>query len=171
MEVGKMDYQLSRSDLEQVVREAVEDLRGQASQCHVTLVQLPAPSRLLAEMDPFRIGQVVRNLLANAIKFSPRGSRVEIGFSLTPGQPGLVNVYVRDHGPGVPPGEQERIFDKFIQSSLTKTGAGGTGLGLAISREIISAHQGLISVHNAADGGAIFSFTLPQTHSVSHKES
>ncbi len=171
MEVGKMDYQLSRSDLEQVVREAVEDLRGQAGKCHVTLVQLPAPARLQAEMDPFRIGQVVRNLLANAIKFSPSGSRVEIGFNLTPGQPALLHVSVRDHGPGVPQSEQERIFDKFIQSSLTKTGAGGTGLGLAISREIINAHQGVISVRNAADGGAIFSFTLPQTHSVPHKES
>ena len=171
MEVGKMDYQFSRNDLEQVVREAVEDLRGHAGKCHVTLVQLPAPSRLLAEMDPFRIGQVVRNLLANAIKFSPSGSRVEIAFKLTPGQPALLHVSVRDHGPGVPQSEQERIFDKFIQSSLTKTGAGGTGLGLAISREIISAHHGVISVRNAADGGAIFSFTLPQTHSVQHKES
>lgn len=171
MEVGKMDYQFSRSDLEQVVREAVEDLRGHAGKCHVTLVQLPAPARLQAEMDPFRIGQVVRNLLANAIKFSPGGSRVEISFNLTPGQPALLHMSVRDHGPGVPQGEQERIFDKFIQSSLTKTGAGGTGLGLAISREIISAHHGVISVRNAADGGAIFSFTLPQTHSVPHKES
>jgi signal transduction histidine kinase len=68
---------------------------------------------------------------------------------------------VIDHGPGIPPHELETIFDKFIQSSTTKTGAGGTGLGLAICREIIHAHLGEIRAKNGPEGGAIFSFTLP----------
>lgn len=170
MEVGKMDYQFGPHDLEQVVREAVEDLRGQAGKHGVSLVMLAAPQAMVAEIDPFRIGQVMRNLLSNAIKFSPKSSRVDIGFSLSHAPDAPLSITVRDHGPGVPPGEQARIFDKFIQSSLTKTGAGGTGLGLAISREIVLAHHGLLSVHNAADGGAIFSLTLPRRQGDKHKE-
>lgn len=170
MEVGKMDYQMTRNDLEQVVREAVEDLRGQAGKHGVSLLLPAPPAPMMAEVDPFRIGQVMRNLLSNAIKFSPQGGRVEIGYAISQATPVMLTITVRDHGPGVPPGEQERIFDKFIQSSLTKTGAGGTGLGLAISREIVQAHQGLLSVHNAADGGAIFSLTLPQRQEAKYKE-
>lgn len=170
MEVGKMDYQFGRHDLEQVVREAVEDLRGQAGKHGVQLLLAAAPQSMVAEVDPFRIGQVMRNLLSNAIKFSPKAGRVEIGFSLRHAPDALLTITVRDYGPGVPAGEQERIFDKFIQSSLTKTGAGGTGLGLAISREIVLAHHGLLSVHNAADGGAIFSLTLPQRQQRQAKE-
>ena len=170
MEVGKMDYQMVRTDLEQVVRDAVEDLRGQASKHGIQLLIQPPEQAMQAEIDAFRIGQVMRNLLSNAIKFSPHGGRVEIGYAWRQAPGTLLTITVRDHGPGVPPGEQERIFDKFIQSSLTKTGAGGTGLGLAISREIVLAHHGLLSVHNAADGGAIFSLTLPQQQDAKHKE-
>lgn len=170
MEVGKMDYQMVRTDLEQVVRDAVEDLRGQASKHGIQLLIQPPEQAMQAEIDAFRIGQVMRNLLSNAIKFSPHGGRVEIGYAWRQVPAPLLTITVRDHGPGVPPGEQERIFDKFIQSSLTKTGAGGTGLGLAISREIVLAHHGLLSVHNAADGGAIFSLTLPQQQDAKHKE-
>src|SRR5574343_953249 len=144
MEVGKMDYQFSRNDLEQVVREAVEDLRGQASKHGIQLLIQPPEQAMQAEIDAFRIGQVMRNLLSNAIKFSPHGGRVEIGYAWRQIPAPLLTITVRDHGPGVPPSEQERIFDKFIQSSLTKTGAGGTGLGLAISREIVLAHHGLL---------------------------
>ena len=170
MEVGKMDYQMARNDLEQVVREAVEDLRGQASKHGIQLLIQPPAHAMHADIDAFRIGQVMRNLLSNAIKFSPHGGRVEIAYAVRQAPATLLTITVRDHGPGVPPGEQERIFDKFIQSSLTKTGAGGTGLGLAISREIVLAHHGLLSVHNAADGGAIFSLTLPQQQDAKHKE-
>ena len=72
-----------------------------------------------------------------------------------------VEFTLRDHGPGIPESELEAIFDKFIQSSKTKSGAGGTGLGLAICREIIQGHDGKIWASNAPDGGAIFHFILP----------
>ena len=69
---------------------------------------------------------------------------------------------VRDQGVGIPPGEEARIFDKFIQSSATKTGAGGTGLGLAITQEIIRGHHGAISARNHPDGGAEFEIRIPR---------
>ncbi len=68
---------------------------------------------------------------------------------------------VQDQGPGIPPDELEAIFDKFIQASSTKTGAGGTGLGLAISREIIDAHGGRIWAANASEVGTIFTIEIP----------
>ena len=70
-------------------------------------------------------------------------------------------VGVRDHGVGIPEAELETIFDQFVQSSRTKTGAGGTGLGLAICREIVTAHQGRIWAENRPEGGAALFFTLP----------
>jgi signal transduction histidine kinase len=75
-----------------------------------------------------------------------------------------LTVYVSDQGMGVPEGELEAIFDKFVQSSKTTSGAGGTGLGLAICREIIGAHQGTIKAINLPEGGAQFAFELPLHH-------
>ena len=69
---------------------------------------------------------------------------------------------VRDEGVGIPPGEEKRIFDKFVQSSATKTGAGGTGLGLAISQEIILGHRGTITARNHPNGGAEFELRIPR---------
>jgi two-component system, sensor histidine kinase ChiS len=68
---------------------------------------------------------------------------------------------VKDRGVGIPENELKSVFDKFIQSSGTKTGAGGTGLGLAICNEIIKDHRGEICAENNREGGAVFSFMLP----------
>jgi len=73
---------------------------------------------------------------------------------------------VKDEGLGIPADEQEFIFDKFIQSSKTKTGAGGTGLGLSICKEIVEDHDGKIWAENNPDGGATFSFMLPYKQEV-----
>ncbi|MFC3531847.1 ATP-binding protein [Vogesella facilis] len=170
MEVGRMEYQMQRSDLQQVVRDCLDELKGLADQHAIALLYVPQAYPVVLEMDPFRIGQVVRNLLSNAIKFSPHGARVTLDIQSGPESEAPVRLEVRDYGPGVPEDERERIFDKFIQSSLTKTGAGGTGLGLAICREIIHAHGGDISVHNASGGGAVFSVSLPRRQQGPHKE-
>jgi signal transduction histidine kinase len=69
---------------------------------------------------------------------------------------------VTDQGIGIPEDELELVFDKFVQSSKSKTGAGGTGLGLAICREIVVAHRGTISAHNDSKGGAVFEILLPR---------
>jgi signal transduction histidine kinase len=97
-------------------------------------------------------------LLGNAVKFSPEGSTIAIRMQH---DERCAVVTIRDHGTGVPEEELDTIFDKFIQSSRTRTGAGGTGLGLAICRAIIEAHEGRIWAENASDGGAVFSIALP----------
>ncbi len=108
--------------------------------------------------DAVRLAQVFRNLLSNAIKFSRPGGRLEIACETRPDE---VLWSVRDEGPGIPNEELEQIFEKFQQSSRTRTGAGGTGLGLAICREIVNAHQGKIWATNHPDGGACFHVELP----------
>jgi len=109
-------------------------------------------------LDIDKIKQVLRNLLDNAIKFSPEGGIIDVSVCLVGSS---VRVSVCDQGPGIPQDELEAVFDKFVQSSKTKTGAGGTGLGLAICDEIIAAHRGRIWAENRPEGGAVFSFEIP----------
>lgn len=118
-----------------------------------------AGTGLWAAADDFRLQQVLRNVLANAIRFAPAGS--DIGVTWRCDGPDGVCVQVRDHGPGIPAGELETIFESFVQSSRTKDGSGGTGLGLAICRKIMAAHRGHISARNHPAGGAVFEFRLP----------
>jgi PAS domain S-box-containing protein len=162
MEVGRMEYKMADEDLARHLREICDELTGMAENNDLHIETDIAPQPLIAHFDSLRIGQVMRNLLSNAIKFSPPSSRilVKAGIVQSAGYP-VVRVQVADQGSGIPVNELESIFDKFIQSSSTKTGAGGTGLGLAICREIIHAHQGEIFAENIPGGGAEFSFTFP----------
>ncbi|GAH31182.1 unnamed protein product, partial [marine sediment metagenome] len=118
-------------------------------------------------LDAEKIKQVLRNLLNNAIKFSPDGGAIDVAIGRTDNS---VRVSVRDQGPGIPPDELEAVFDKFMQSSKTMTGAGGTGLGLAICQEIVAAHKGRIWAENRPEGGAVFSFEIPLSLNVYTQE-
>jgi len=108
--------------------------------------------------DVERTKQVVRNLLSNAVKFSPDGGEIHV--KLRRVDESLL-LTVRDEGPGIPADELEAVFDKFVQSSKTRTGGGGTGLGLSISREIVSGHSGRIWTEQGEEPGAIFFVQLP----------
>ena len=114
-------------------------------------------------IDTQQFHHAIQNLLANAIKFSQNDGTITVGFSdAMIGRREALALSVRDHGIGIPPGEEERIFDKFVQSSATKTGAGGTGLGLAITLEIIRGHNGTITARNHPEGGALFEIRIPR---------
>ncbi|WP_348690159.1 sensor histidine kinase, partial [Acidovorax soli] len=118
-----------------------------------------ADEPLVGRVDPLRMHQAVRNVVANAIRFSPEGGVLEIAAQAV--SPQACALTVADRGPGIPPAELESIFEAFVQSSLTKDGAGGTGLGLAICRKIVDVHGGHISATNRAGGGALFTIRLP----------
>ncbi len=107
-------------------------------------------------VDDVLLGQVLWNLLENAAKYTPPGSPLELaGFE----QQGAVIIEVRDRGPGVPPGEEERIFEKFYRGKSDN--ARGAGLGLPICRAIVEAHRGTIQALPRAGGGATFRISLP----------
>ena len=117
--------------------------------------------------DEERFKQVIRNLLSNAVKFSPNGGTIHVRARRV-GKTCLISV--RDEGPGIPPDELEMVFDKFMQSSKTKSGSGGTGLGLAICREIVAGHHGRIWAENNAQKGCIFYCELPLAPAVEDDE-
>ncbi len=112
------------------------------------------------------------HLLTNASKFAPEGRDIVVTVHPTTILPvvdgqhaapaSALEISVRDQGPGIPEGELESIFEKFVQSSRTRTGAGGKGLGLAICRQIIRLHGADIRAANHPDGGAVFTFQLPR---------
>ena len=112
-----------------------------------------------AIVDHDKLQQVMRNLLGNALKFTPEESTIE--FSVVEVGAGRIRISVADQGPGVPPEELDAVFDKFVQSSATKNDGGGTGLGLSISREIVERHGGRIWAENRPRGGAVFHFEVP----------
>ncbi len=120
-------------------------------------VSVDLPSSLpLVPMDSLLIEQVFINLLENAIKYANHGGRIDISAET---RDGSVVVSVADRGPGIPAGEEERIFDKF--GRLGDGSGGGVGLGLAICRGIVLAHGGRIWAEARTGGGAAFRFALP----------
>jgi signal transduction histidine kinase len=158
LEAGKMTFNYDMVDLSQLLKQIGEECQTLSDARQLTLTyDLPLTSQDVLS-DAAKIQQVARNLLSNAIKFTPERGTIQIGLHHTP-QGAIVSIV--DQGPGVPEAERETIFDKFVQSSLSKTGAGGTGLGLAICHEIIASHQGRIWVENHPAGGAKFIFILP----------
>ena len=105
--------------------------------------------------------RLLLTLLDNAVKYTPAGTPIDISATA---RDGVVTVEVADRGPGIPAGEEMKIFDKFYRSS-SATQASGVGLGLTISRGILTAHGGRITAQNRPGGGALFRFTLPITGS------
>lgn len=110
------------------------------------------------ELDYLMIDQVLTNLLENALRYTPANSPIEITASANATE---LMISVADRGPGIPPEDLERIFDKFYRVSGRARTPGGSGVGLAVCRGLIEAHHGRIWAENRADGGAIFRFTLP----------
>jgi len=150
---------LQRQDLAPLLAEVVRELGPLAAPRGLRIDCEGVPAHLPAEVDAFRIQQVVRNVLANALRFAPAGSSIEVG-AVDRGSSGI-ELTVRDHGPGIPPDELDSVFEAFVQSSRTEDGSGGTGLGLTISRKIMSAHGGGIEAGNAPGGGALMKLFLP----------
>jgi len=162
LESGKMPYNIAIHDLVKGVQQAISEFTAMAAAKGITLQFRFTKERQPAWYDPDRISQVLRNLLSNAIKFSKNGSEVTIDmaddFVQINGQAhGAVKISIIDQGVGVPADELETIFDKFIQSSKTNTGAGGTGLGLAICRQIVDGHYGAtLTAESGKQGGMTF---------------
>jgi len=171
LESGRSDLALAPTDLAQLLHQASAQLESLllAHKLQIEIVTLVPDSAISA--DATRLTQVIFNLLSNAIKFSPEQStiRIELDSAELPFgrraadngmQPAMAIRFI-DSGVGIPAGELDSIFEKFEQSSATRTGAGGTGLGLAITRAIVLQHRGTIVANNNIGGGACFTVTLP----------
>jgi two-component system sensor histidine kinase KdpD len=144
--------------LEEIVGSALLRMRRELER-HSVRIEIPADLPLLY-VDGVLLEQVLVNLLENADRYTPDGSEIEIHARRVANG---VEIRVLDHGPGLPPGDEARVFEKFYRGGGTTTADGrrGVGLGLAICQAIVEAHRGRISARNRSEGGAEFTISLP----------
>jgi PAS domain S-box-containing protein len=158
IESGRLTIQTESISLVSISDAVITEFEVAAANKGLLLERCYADSSTVVA-DPVRLAQALRNVLANAIRFSPRGGRV--GVETRGCGPGLLRLEISDQGPGIPADELEAVFDRFTQSSRTKTGAGGTGLGLPIARGILELHGGRLWAERLAQGGSRFVMELP----------
>jgi two-component system sensor histidine kinase KdpD len=154
LDAGRLQLKLDWCDVGEVIGVAAQ----RSGDCLVERalnIEVP-PDLPLVQMDFVLMEQVLVNLLDNACSYSPPDAPITIEATL---HDGMLNIAVQDGGRGIPPGDLERVFDKFYRVPGTATG--GTGLGLAICRGLVEAHGGTLRAENAASGGARFTVCLP----------
>jgi two-component system sensor histidine kinase MprB len=137
--------------LDDLARDAIE--RAQRRARGIRFEQRLGTSVVYADAE--RLGRAISNMLDNACKWSPEGGTIEVEVALG-------RVTVRDHGPGFPPGDLDKVFDRFWRADDAR-GTPGSGLGLAIVQRVAEEHGGTAVASNAEDGGAVVSLQLPET--------
>jgi PAS domain S-box-containing protein len=155
---GKLQMNKNRFRLDHLIRETVEDIQATVETNHRLIVKGELTKTIVA--DKYRIGQVLTNLITNAVKYSPEANRVNI--DLKDG-PEAAIIDIKDFGLGIVPKEQAHIFERFyrIKNSRTDGSSPGLGLGLYIASEIVKFHGGKISVRSKPGKGSVFSVILP----------
>ena len=172
LEAGRSTMNCTPTDILSLERSLRSGAEGLLAAKHLQVhVDVRTPDTRVV-VDAQRISQVLLNLPSNAIKFSPEHGVLTWVLADDTWQDGsemrrVLRISLEDQGVGIPEAELDAIFDKFVQSSKTKSGAGGTGLGLAICREIVNAHGGRITARNTPLGAA-FDVLLPRTFDAPH---
>jgi signal transduction histidine kinase len=161
LDSGLVLLDLRPDDVRSAVESAVEQATPTARRRGVQLTADIPGEAIRVRHDPVRIGQVVTNLVGNALKFTPRGGTVKVGVRGT--REGGAEITVADSGVGIDPAELPRIFDRFFRGSRASEARGsGSGLGLAIVRSIVEMHGGTVDVDSQLGAGSTFTVTLPQ---------
>jgi signal transduction histidine kinase len=157
MESGQMTLNRERTDINALIADAADRLSATAGRHPIKLNR--DPELPLIDMDADKIKQVLLNLLSNAVKYSPDGGAITITTRIAGG---MVHVFVRDEGMGIPPDSLEKVFERYsrLESGATRY-IQGTGLGLPISRQIVEMHGGRAWVESTLGEGSVFQFTLP----------
>src|SRR5205814_2479825 len=153
---GRFELELDTADLSSIAASVVEQSAEALSEARCS-VTLNAPAPVTGHWDRLRLEQVVTNLLNNAMKYGA-GAPIEITVS---GSDSQGQISVRDHGIGIAPAHQARVFDQF-ERAVSKKDFSGLGLGLWICGQIVSLHGGTIGLQSEAGAGAAFTVTLPR---------
>lgn len=160
IEAGKIDLKPTHLSLVALAQEVTESIRPVAVEKLISLEVASPENSATAWADRDKITQVLMNLVGNAVKFTPAHGKVSVAIQRNGDQ--WMKISVTDTGPGIPPEEARKIFDRFYQVAQTgNQKAKGTGLGLAISRALVEMHGGKIWVESGMGRGSTFSFILP----------
>lgn len=171
IESGRMDLHFRACHIPVLLNEVKQNFAPILNDKNLTILLLRQTNEVIVDCDSFRMGQVLQNILSNAIKYSSPNDTIEVIIKAdhlvadSEAQKALT-IEIKDRGIGIPEDEIDSIFEEFVQSSLTNDGSGGTGLGLSISKKIIICHQGKIRASNNPEGGATVSITIPLKQSV-----
>ncbi len=159
---GQLRIDPAPVDLVRVVTQALDTLKPAAAAKQVVIDWTPPDEDCTLLGDATRLQQVVWNLVANGVKFTPEGGRVSVRLRCAVG---TLAIEVTDSGPGIPPAFLPYVFERFRQAdSSTKRQHGGLGLGLAIVRHLVELHDGEVRAENAPEGGARVIVSLPRQH-------
>jgi signal transduction histidine kinase len=165
LDTGQAELRPVPTDLNALLKVLVGDRARLIGRKGLKLELLPEAGLPLVQADPQYLMQVMTNLLANAVNYTPAGGRITL--VTAPGAwdgHSYVTLVVRDTGPGIPEEEQQHIFDRFYRGVAARaTGVAGTGLGLAISGDIMALHGGRLTVHSVVGSGSSFTLWLPLT--------
>ncbi|MDR6986158.1 two-component system OmpR family sensor kinase [Paenarthrobacter nitroguajacolicus] len=157
--------QLKPVDLQLLAHDAMVDTKASSGDRSITLTGLDGPSPTAAPVqgDEAKLRQVIGNLVGNALRYTPDGSPIELAVGVRTTPEGSFSVIeIRDHGPGIPDAETNKIFERFYRSDTSRTReTGGSGLGLAIVAAIVGSHGGTVRVTETDGGGATMVVSLP----------
>ena len=160
IETGQIKMRFAETNLYSLASDVLEDLRGKANKKDITLAIEGPVRKVLVYADGQRIGQVLTNLVSNAIKHSDEGSEVVVAFTV---RKKTVITAVKDTGEGIPAEHINRIFERFYRVDKSRSREkGGTGLGLAIVKHILDGHNTRAEVESTPGKGSTFSFKLPR---------
>jgi PAS domain S-box-containing protein len=158
IEAGRLELRREVFDIEPALDEVLASVRPQSALRSIA-INTSVPESFALEADRVRFKEILYNLLSNAVKFTPEGGRIDVSALRRDGQ---AEISVADSGVGIPPSEQEFIFQTFYQVGATTKGIReGTGLGLAITRRLVEMHGGRIWVESEVGKGSRFTFTIP----------
>jgi two-component system sensor histidine kinase BaeS len=159
-DAGQLQLEKIHSDLAKIVENVAEHFKPKAAIEQIEIVIDKVGNDYMTWVDVGRIEQIVNNLLSNALRYTPRGGRVEISMVSTPD---LSIVSVHDSGEGIPPEALPHVFERFYRADRSRSRMeGGSGLGLAIARQLAVAHGGNLKAENHPLGGAVLILSLPR---------
>jgi signal transduction histidine kinase len=158
-DAGRLSIRPQPTEVAPLVEDVVRTMRAQTEAASQRLTEQVEPGLPLINVEPDRIRQILVNLLTNAHEYTPEGASISVAARALGAE---VEISVSDDGPGIPPDQLERIFERFTRgdAGLTQR-VGGTGLGLAISKSLVELHGGSISAESTVGQGATFRVRLP----------
>ena len=160
LESGQPGLARERVDIARLLSDAMEDIRARLSAAGHRLELAVDPALPAISADPLKIGQVVDNLVSNALKYTPIGSGIAISARIE--EVDTIEFAVRDNGPGIPEEDLPHVFERFYRVDKGRSREkGGTGLGLSIVKHIVQLHGGRVWVESRIGVGTTFYFTLP----------